>query len=498
MLVNKTRGLIFLPALAMAFFLGGCAAVGPDYVAPKPEMPSAWQEIEDPAVKPGEAQIRTWWTVFDDPLLTSLIERAAKGNLDLMTAMARVKQARAQLGVATGEMLPTLDASGSATRQRGSEYDIAPGGVTQDRLLGQLDASWEIDLFGRIRRSIEAAKADYQATTEDRNDVMLTLYADVARTYFAARTAQARFYTAQENIRSQKKVLKLTKTRLDTGLATSLDVAQAESVLASSEAELPPFKIDYYQSVHALALLLGKQPGALKAELKAFKPIPKLPAEVKLGMPADLLRRRPDIRQAERSLAAETARIGVATADLYPSFTITGAFGVAATDAGDLFKSGSGLYSFGPAFSWNLFQGDRIRAQIRAQDAVTEQALYTYEQTVLKALGEVEDALTSYVQARIRVEALKRTVQASRRTLELSVGLYKDGLKDFQSVLDAQRSLFSYANEYAAAQGDTAANLVQLYKALGGGWQPVDSEPKKKEETEQKAQDGKAGGKSAS
>jgi NodT family efflux transporter outer membrane factor (OMF) lipoprotein len=484
--------------LAIAFFLAGCAAVGPDYVAPKPEVPAAWQEIEDPGVKPGEAQIRAWWKVFDDPLLTSLIERAAKGNLDLMTAMARVKEARARLGVATGEMLPTLDASGSATRQRGSEYDVVPGGLTQDRLLGQLDASWEIDLFGKIRRSIEAAKADYQATTEDRNDVMITLYADVARTYFAARTAQARFYTAQENIESQKKVLKLTKTRLETGLATALDVAQAESVLASSEAELPPFKVDYHQAVHALALLLGKQPGALKKELKKPKAIPQLPSEVTLGMPADLLRRRPDIRQAERSLAAETARIGVATADLYPSFTINGTFGVAATDAGDLFKSGSGLYSFGPAFSWNLFQGGRVRAQIRAQDAVTEQALYTYEQTVLKALGEVEDSLTAYVQSKYRVDALKRTVQASRRTLELSIGLYKDGLKDFQSVLDAQRSLFSYANQYAAAKGDSAASLVQLYKALGGGWTPADGKEQKKGDKKQEAQKEQKGEKPAS
>lgn len=466
------RPILTITIVTVLLLLSACAAVGPDYKPPETKVPPRWHKPPDPALVRGEAQLRRWWVVFDDPMLGSLIQRAARGNLDLKAAVARVKEARAQVGVATGRMLPEVDVPASAVRQRTSENDIGSLGGTANRFSAGLDASWEIDLFGRIRRSIEAARADYQASEEDRVDVMVTLYSEVALNYLNVRTLQARLAATQKNITSQIELLDLTRSRFRNGLATGLDVAQAETVLASSQAEVPPLRTQLGQSINTIALLLGLQPGTLQKELTPVQPIPVPPARVAVGVPADLMRQRPDIRRAERQLAAQTARIGVATADLYPTFSLLGTLGVAATDAGDLFNSNSGFFSFGPSFRWNLFDGGRIRSRIKVQDARTEQALYNYEQTVLRALSEVENAFIAYLEQIVRKEALQRTVVASRRSLELAVKLYKEGLADFQRVLDAQRNLFSFDNQLAQARGQIAADLVQMYKALGGGWQP--------------------------
>lgn len=465
---------ILILGLALIILLPGCAAVGPDYEPPKIDMPAAWQKAPGPAHSPDQKDIHQWWQVFNDPLLSSLMERATKGNLDLKSAYARVKEARHLVGVSTGGAWPSVGASGQSVRQHSSANDVTPGGITSSRQTLQADATWEIDLFGRIRRSIEAAKAQYQASEEDRAGVMVTLYAEVARVYLAVRTAQARQAATTLNIASQKEVLTLTEVRFKNGLATGLDVSQAEQVLAGSEAEVPPIRIALAQNVNALAVLLGMQPGALRDELAVAKPIPVPPKEVVVGVPADLLRRRPDIRRSERLLAAATARVGVATADLYPSFTIFGTIGLAATNVGDLFAGGGQFYSFGPSFKWNLFQGGAIRSQIKVESARTEQALLAYEQTVLTALSEVENALVSFMELQNQVLALGRAVKASRRTLELSIRLYKEGLNDFQSVLDAQRSMFSNDDRLASAKGQTASALVGLYKSLGGGWQATD------------------------
>lgn len=469
--VRRTAWIAGVSALlGLLLLAAGCAVVGPDYKPPKTEVPRTWQGIEDPALMPKKSDIQRWWEVFHDPLLSRLIAEAARENLDVRVAWARVKEARAQVGVAAGAELPSLDAAGSSTWQRGSEHDITPGGVTDSSHRIGVDASWEIDLFGRIRRSIEAAEADYQATEEDRLDTLVTLYGEVALTYIEVRTLQARLEAARKNIASQREVLDLTRSRFKHGLATDLDVAQAVQVLASSEAELPPLRTALAQAVNNLALLLGKQPGAFRKELSKPAPIPLPPSKVAVGVPADILRQRPDVRRAERKLAAQTARIGVATADLYPSFSLTGSFGLSATEPGYLGRSGSYFFSVGPSFQWNIFDGGRIRSQIKVEDARTEQALLNYEQTVLSALNEVENAMVAFRQQRARLRALERTVQASRRTVSLALRLYKEGLKDFQSVLDAQRSLFSYDNQLAQAKGEVANNLVRLYKALGGGW----------------------------
>lgn len=482
--------------LGALLFSSGCL-VGPDYKPPKPALPEKWRQAADPAVKTSEKNIRDWWRVFNDPVMTSLIQRAAQGNLDLRAAVAKVKQARAQVGAASGSLVPALDGTGQASKQRTSEHSSPPSGTTTESYNLGLETSWEIDLFGRIRRSVEAAKADYQASEEDRVDVMITLYAEVASTYLDVRTTQARLASVRENIISQQRVLELTRSRFRNGLATALDVSQAETVLGSSEAEIPPLNTQLNQDINALALLLGLHPGALHEELRSPAPIPIPPASVTMGLPADLLRRRPDIRAAERSLAAETARIGVATADLYPSFSLTGSFGVAAGNTSGLLKSGSEFFTLGLPFSWNLFDGGRVRSQIKAQDAVAEQALLNYEQTVLAALNEVDNAYVAYTQQRIRVQALERTVAASERSLALAIKLYKDGLSDFQSVLDAQRTLFSYDDYYAAAKGEAASDLVLLYKALGGGWDassrphPASDSPRAPGSAEKKIQEAK-------
>ncbi len=465
-------GLRRLLAVLLLLATAGCMAVGPDYQAPESELPTAWQDGSDPALMPDEAVMLRWWTLFEDPLLQQLIEEGAHGNLDLRSALARFREARARLAIARGEHWPQAEAQGSVLRSRSSENGLASAVGSETLYSVGFDASWEIDLFGRISRSVEAARADYQASAEDQADVMISVYAEIARSYLTVRTVQARLQAAEGNISSQRQVLKLTRSRFRNGLATGLDVAQAERVLAASEAVVPPLRIALRQSINALTVLLGRMPGELAEQLSEPLPIPLPPATVAIGVPADLLRRRPDIRRAERQLAAQTARIGIATADLYPRLSLSGSFALESLDGGDLFQSASRAFSFGPALRWLLFDGNRVRSRIAAEEALAEQALYSYEQTVLTAVAEAENALTEYLQQRNRQVALERSQAAAQRTVQLSTGLYKDGLSDFQNVLDAQRALFEIENQLAAARGDAVINLVQLYKAIGGGWNP--------------------------
>ena len=468
--------------MAAALLLGGCAAVGPDYKKPSTSMPDKWAMAHDPALKPSDADVRQWWTVFDDPLLTRLINETGKNNLDLKVALAKIRELRAQIGVVRGAELPSLDASGSVVNQRSSEnVGTMGGGVTDSYYTTGLNASWEIDLFGRIRRNIEAAYGDYQASQEDRNDIMISLFAELATAYYTLRTSQAQIMSINKNIESQSGVLKLTKTLFDNGLTTGLAVSQAEYLLASSQSQLPPLKDSVNQSLNSIALLTGRRPGYLMDELRKRKPLPDPPAEVAVGVPAELLRRRPDIRRAERQLAAANARIGVATADLYPTFSITGSLGLSALDSSKLFRASSQYFSIGPGFTWNLFAGGSIRAQIKVQDYQMEQALHTYEKSVLSALRDVENAFSAYTNQRTRVAALERTVKAAQKTFKLALELYRQGLSDFQNVLDAQKTLFDYDNQLASARGNTISYLVALYKAMGGGWTPVVKKPGEKE-----------------
>ena len=453
------------------FTLSGCAAVGPDYNSPATQLPVDWNATVDPAVLPRTELIRDWWTIFNDPMLTQFIESAAENNLDVLTAVARVEETRARLGIEAGNRYFSANVDGSITHEQTSANGRG-NGQEDTYYTPNIGASWELDLFGRVRRSVEAATAEYQASEEDYNDVMISLYSYVSLTYFDVRTNQARLASAEANIRSQDEVFQLTRSRFNHGLATDLDVAQAERLLARAEAEVPPLKVSLSKALNRLAVLLGRMPGSLHAQLLEPRPIPLPPNKATIGVPADLLRQRPDIRRAERLLAAQTARIGIATADLYPSFSLTGVFGFESVSTNDLFDAGSKMFSFGPSLRWNIFSGGRIRNQIKAQDAVTRQALLNYEQAVLTGLLEVENSLKAYVEDRVRLGALERSVAAARRSVRLSTRLYKQGLVDFQPVLDAQRDQFNFEDQLAVARGNSAANFVQLYTSLGGGWQP--------------------------
>lgn len=450
--------------------LAGCMKVGPDYVRPETDMVSQWEEYDDPAIVPEKGDIRNWWTVYNDPLLTSLILHASESNLDVRVAVARVQEARARLGAVTGDRWPGLDASGEVAREKASDNMGLGEGVRQTTYSASLGASWEMDLFGRIGRSIESAAAEYEATEEDKTDVLVTMYSELAKAYLNVRTFQACIEAARSNIASQRESLELTKVRFVNGLATDLEVAQAERVLANSESQIPPLKTSLTRSINTIDILLGNTPDIFSQELEKPAPIPFPDESITIGVPADLLRRRTDIRSAERRLAAQTAKIGVAKADLYPTFSLTGSFGLASTASGDFFSSGSQYYSYGLPIRWNLFSGGRIRNQIKAEDAKTSQLLFTYEKTVLNAFNEVENAITAYLEELKRYESLQKAVSASKRAVKLSTDLYKDGLTDYQNVLDAQRSLFDSENEMLTAKGNSAVYIAQLYKVLGGGW----------------------------
>jgi NodT family efflux transporter outer membrane factor (OMF) lipoprotein len=469
---RKYNGKWRLALLAIAVIaITGCATVGPEYEAPQMEMSAEWNTDIDPALLPKAELVRQWWTLFNDPLLNRLIESASENNLDLLSAIARVGEHRARLGIAESDQYLTADVTAGVTRQMTSENSTGDGQENSIYSSG-INLGWEIDLFGRVRRSIEAASADYQISEEDRTDVMISLYSHVALTYIEIRTNQARLTTAQANIESFNSVLTLTQSRFKHGLASGLDVAQAESLLARAEAEIPSLRTAVTQGINNLHVLLGLKPGSINGELKTPQLIPLPPAKAAVGVPADLLRQRPDIRKAERQLAAQTARIGVVTADLYPSFSLSGSLGYESLDAGNLVNPGSQMYSVGPSLRWNIFSRGRIRNHINAQDAITRQALFAYEQTVLNGLSEVENALKAYTEDRLRLDALERSVEAVHRSVKLSTNLYKQGLVDFQPVIDAQRNKLDSENQLASAKGESAANFIRLYTALGGGWDP--------------------------
>lgn len=450
----------------------GCSAVGPDYSKPEMDLPDTWTRETDPALRPDKKEITRWWTVFRDPILNELIQNATRQNLDLKAAAARVEEARAELGGARGDYWPQVDGEAAASRQKTRGSALKPRGELDTYYSTGATASWELDLFGRVRRSVESATAELQATEEDRLDVMISMYAELAGTYINIRTLQARIRTAAKNIASQKEILNLTKARFRHGLANDLDVARAEQVLANTRAQVPALRAQLTRLKNSLGILLGRPPGALQKILTEPAPIPVPRDRTAAGIPADLLRRRPDIRGAERSLAAQTARIGMATAELYPAFSLTGTLDYMHTGLTDMFMPAHQAYGFGPTMRWNLFSGGKIRAQIKAEDARTKQALLSYEKTVLTALSEVENAMSGYRQQKKQLVSLRQAVNASARSLHLAERLYKDGLSDFQNVLDAQRELFSAEDRLDEARGSAAQYMVDLYRALGGGWNP--------------------------
>ena len=481
--IMKLNHLLLLPFLSL--LAGGCA-VGPDYHGPESQVnlpPALWDDTLNGGETNAPVSPTAWWQNFHDAEMDSLIGRAVQSNLDLQIAQARVREARAQYGVAVADFLPSLDASGSYERQRQSHkqplftaFQIPSSAFQNNVFQAGFDASWEIDLFGGKRRAAEAAKAEVAASEYGRRDTLVTLLGEVARNYVDVRGYQRQLAIANENIEAQTKVLAITQRRFANGLTSDLDVEQANTLLATTRAEIPTLQTSLRTSIHRLGVLLGREPGSLLAELSKDAPIPATPPAVPAGLPSELLLRRPDVQRAERELAAATANIGVAKSDLFPKFFLTGAAGLESVSASDWFTSGSKFWSFGPTVQWDIFDTVRVRANIKVQNARQEQALLNYEQTALIAFEEVENGLAAYANEQIRRRSLREAVTSSQKSLALANKLYSNGLTDFLHVLDAERSLYQAQDALVQSDRTVSSDLISLYKSLGGGWETVEKQ----------------------
>jgi len=471
-------GLIFL-----ALVFSGCM-VGPDFVKPAAPTGSEWLEAQDARVRTEKDDFRQWWAVFDDAVLAALVEAAYEQNLPLQIAGIRVLEARAQLGITVGNLYPQVQRGrGDLSWYGSSDNAFGTAGAESNYSEASLgfDAAWELDVWGRFRRAVESGVANFEASIASYDDTLVTLTAEVARTYVLLRTFEERLDIASQNVKIQQRSLDIAQVRFDAGAVTELDVQQAKSLLRDTEASIPRFQAAVRQAKNALAILLGKLPGQIDQMLTGSKLIPRVPAEVVVDVPADLMRRRPDIRLAEYQVATQSALIGLAKSDLYPSFQLFGSIGLRSADSnatrdgnsdiGDLLKSDSFEYFAGPGFTWNLFNYGRITNRVRVQDARLQQLVVNYEDTVIRAQREVEDSLVGFLRKQEEAGFLAQSVAASQRSVDLSMIQYREGLVDYQRVLDTQRSLAQSQDQWTAARGDEVINLVSMYKALGGGWQ---------------------------
>lgn len=429
-----------------------------------------------------DATLGSWWTVLNDPTLNQLIDQAVKENKSVDQAMARVRESRARRSISAAGLFPSIGGSASAReteRSRSSsaadDFPSTGGGTSALTSSGEsysagVDASWELDVFGGNRRSLEAASANYVAAEAELRDVLITLLGDVALSYVNARTTQARLQFAERNLESQRELLDITRWRSDAGLATVLDVEQARASYSQTLAQIPSLESALQAAMNRLAVLTGREPGTLHETLAERRAIPTAPRDIVSSVPAEVLRRRPDLRSAERRLAAQTAQVGVATAALYPSLSLNGSFGLLSTSAGDLFSSGTETTGYGVSLNVPIFRAGALRQQVVAQNALVDQALASYESTVLAILEEVENALTEWANEQRRYEALVQAAEAARLARELAVIQYNSGLVDFQTVINADRQLISTEDALAVSSGELTSNLVRLYKAFGGGW----------------------------
>ena len=486
---NRRKLLQSLGLVALCLIiLAGCA-VGPDYRPPETKVPEKWNAQE--VVTPGQpsktttdpASLVEWWNAFNDPILSSLVEMAIRSNLDLRQAEARIRQARASRGVAGAALYPAVDASALYQKSEGSSESgtggaIATVGGVRELFQVGLDASWEIDIFGGRRRGVEAAGADLRAAVDDRRDVFITLVGDVGNNYINLRGFQQQIAIARNNLKAQKYTAEIIRKRFEAGFVGALDPANANAQVATTEAQIPVLESSARAAIYNLGVLLGREPAALEKDLIKEAPIPPTPPEIPVGLPSDLVRRRPDIRRAEAQIHAATARIGVATADLFPKFNLAGSLGFSASDVARLGTPGSKFWSFGPTVTWPVFAGGRIRWNIKVQEAIQEQALAAYEKAVLTALKDVETALVSYAKEQERRKALSEAVANNRKAVDVSMKLYIVGKTDFLNVLTAQRNLYTSEDALTQSTRTVDTNLIALYKALGGGWekQPASTE----------------------
>jgi NodT family efflux transporter outer membrane factor (OMF) lipoprotein len=493
--------LAWIAGLAGVAMQAGCT-LGPDFRRPDWTSPSSWFAGQKEAVRPprsvpvAEPVDAAWWTLFRDPVLTGLEQRVAGENLDVKTAAIRLTESRAQLGVARAALFPTLNANTSYTRQQASNngiFAIVPsaagatgasgasrattGGIQGrglqpfDTFPGGFDASWEVDLWGGVQRSVESAGATAEAANEATRAALLSSMAEVARDYIQLRGVQAQLGIAHENVRTARQSLNLTQQRAAGGVTTDLDVANASAQLRTTLAQIPSLEQQEAQAINALSLLLGQPPNALRADLQTARPVPPVPPRVPVGLPSELARRRPDIRQAEAQLHAATADIGVAEANFYPSLNLTGSFGLQSLQFSKLFNVTSKQYAVGPGLTIPIFQGGQLRSTLQLREAQQQEAAVAFQKTVLQAWHDVDNALTAYQAEQTRRDELVQAVAENRRALSLAQSRYQQGVADFLTVLDAERSLLAAQLQLADSTTTVSSNLVSLYKALGGGWE---------------------------
>ena len=482
---SRVGRLIWLAA-ALAMLVLGCAMVGPDYVRPPVQVEQTWLDTGDKRVQTATAEYKDWWQAFKDPALNQLIDTAYRENLTLRIAGVRVLGARAQLGIVTGQLYPqSQQATGSLQKQRVSPGEVVGGSPQSSSSFGGmslaqsqvgLTASWEIDFWGKFRRAIQSADASLQATIADYDNVLVSLTADVASNYILMRTLEKRLSIANENVRIQTESLQIAQARFSGGTTSERDVEQAKTILANTQATIPTLESQVRQTKNALSVLMGMPPHDLANLLKGKAIIPAPPPQVAVGIPADLIRRRPDIRAAEFRAAAQCDQIGVSKAQLFPAFSLTGTFGPQATDVGiatlsDMFNWRNRAGSMGPTVQWNILNYGQITNNVRFQDARFQELLISYQNSVLKAQQEVEDNLVAFLKAQERARFLSDSTTAAMRSLELAVIQYREGITDFTTVLTAQQALLNEQDSLASTLGDISRNLVGVYRALGGGWE---------------------------
>jgi len=474
--VGRRRGMTFatlislIAVAALAAALTGCA-VGPNYVKPAAPVAAQFAGATDGPYSGEDAQAG-FWTQFRDPTLDRLIDQALVENHDLRIALGNFMETRAERREAQFDLAPTVTASGGYTKERFPAVDSPSGEpLTQRFYDAGFDAFWELDFFGRTRRNIEARSAEVQGAEASLRDAQVSVTAEVARTYFELRGEQARFAVAWRNVENQRATLQLTQARLEAGRSTELDTARAQAQLSATLSSLGPLEAAIARSIHRLSVLTGQQPGALRERLAPAQELPALPQIAAVGDPAGLLRRRPDIRVAERQLAASTALVGVAIADLFPKVTFTGSFSYAAAEPAQLGTSASRGYAIAPGISWAAFDIGRVRARVAGSRAHADVALATYEQTVLRALEETENALITHARTRDSLGDAAAAAAASQTAARIARTRYEGGMVDFLDVLDAERTQLADEDRLAQSRTDAATSLVAVYKALGGGWQ---------------------------
>jgi NodT family efflux transporter outer membrane factor (OMF) lipoprotein len=487
----------------LAFPVTGCM-IGPDFVKPDAPIEDVWTQEQDPRIKTEAADFREWWTVFNDPVLNNLIEMAYGQNLDLQIAGLRILEARAQLGVAIGSQFPQTQELNSSAKMtqlgQNNPNQEAADKFYYDYQVG-FDAAWELDFWGRFRRGVESANASLYSSYTSYDDILVSLIAEVARTYTQVRIFEQRIVYARKNVKIQEKALEIATARYEEGEDSELDAAQAKALLKSTQANIPQFQAGERQAKNALAILLGLPPVEIQGILGPPKDIPSAPLEVSVGIPADLLRRRPDIRRAEFDAAAQSARIGIAKADLLPRVSLTGTFGFRTSVQGgarsnnatfaDLFSANSITYGLGPEVQWPILNYGRIINDVRTEDARFQQLVVDYKNIVLQALQEVEDGMVGFLRAQEQRELLAESVKSYQRSVELALLRYTEGLSNYQRVIDPQRSLTEQQDLLAQAKGAVATNLIATYKALGGGWElregkelvPVETQEQMRERT---------------